>query len=61
MVGKSKTAGFMGVAQTSVTRCMMVPASCLLLPPVVIGGARRYVSSTCITDLDVTVFWFLFR
>ena len=41
VVGLSKQAGFLGVAQTSVTRCMMVPASCLLLPPVIIAGFKR--------------------
>lgn len=42
VVGLSKQAGFLGVAQTSVTRCMMVPASCLLLPPVISAGFKRY-------------------
>jgi hypothetical protein len=37
----SKVAGFQGVMQTAATRCVMVPAACLLLPPVVMGGLRK--------------------
>jgi hypothetical protein len=38
--GMSKVAGFQGVAQTAVSRCLMVPAACMLLPPVVMIGLR---------------------
>ena len=40
VVGISKTAGFACVAQTAVTRCVLVPTACLLLPPVVMHGLR---------------------
>lgn len=39
--GVSKTAGVVGVVQTAATRCVMVPAACLLLPPVVMAGFKK--------------------
>jgi tricarboxylate carrier len=35
--GLSTIAGTQGVVQTAITRCVMVPASCLLLPPMAMG------------------------
>jgi len=39
--GKSKTAGMTGVAQTAVTRAVMLPTACLLLPPAVEALAAK--------------------
>lgn len=39
-VGLSPKAGMVCVAQTALTRCVLVPAACLLLPPVAIYGLR---------------------
>jgi len=39
--GKSKTAGLTGVGQTAVTRAVMLPTSCLLLPPAVEALAAK--------------------
>lgn len=39
--GLSKIAGVAGVSQTAMTRCMLVPCACLLLPSVVMGAMRK--------------------
>ncbi len=39
--GKSKVAGYTGLAQTASTRAVMLPASCLLLPPAVEALASK--------------------
>lgn len=39
--GKSKHAGIVAVAQTAVTRCVLVPASCLFLPPLAMSGLNK--------------------
>lgn len=31
--GLSKTAGFTGISQSALTRCILVPCACLMLPP----------------------------
>lgn len=41
MRGLSKTAGVSGVAQTAVTRCVMVPCACLLLPPLIMSVFKK--------------------
>ena len=41
MRGLSKIAGRTGVSQTAVTRCMLVPCACLVLPSVVMGMMKR--------------------
>ena len=38
--GLSPKAGVVCVAQTALTRCVLVPAACLLLPPVAMHGLR---------------------
>jgi hypothetical protein len=38
--GLSKVAGTTALAQAAVTRCVLVPISCLLLPPVFISVSR---------------------
>jgi hypothetical protein len=46
--GVSRTAGFQGVAQTALTRCVMIPISCLMLPSVMMAGfkAAPFISQT---------------
>ena len=39
--GVSKIAGVAGVSQTAVTRCMLVPCACLLLPSIFMGAMGR--------------------
>lgn len=39
-VGSSKKAGLVCVAQTASTRCVLVPAACLLLPGAVMGALK---------------------
>jgi len=39
-LGLSKIAGFTCVAQTALTRCVLVPTACLLLPPVAMHALR---------------------
>lgn len=41
VIGVSKVAGVQGVFQTAVTRCMLVPMACLLLPPAVMNGLKK--------------------
>ncbi len=36
--GLSKIAGFQGVMQTAVTRCLLVPCACLMFPPVFLAA-----------------------
>jgi sideroflexin-5 len=38
--GLSKVAGVQGVFQTALTRCVLVPVACLLVPPVIMSGLR---------------------
>lgn len=40
--GMSKIAGVTAVLQTAVTRCVMVPCSCLLLPPLLMSGLQYF-------------------
>jgi len=40
VVGLSKIAGTHGVAQTAITRCVLVPSSCLFLPPLAMSALR---------------------
>jgi len=40
--GKSKTAGFLAVAQSACTRAVIVPCACLLLPPAAEAVAARF-------------------
>jgi hypothetical protein len=37
----SKIAGKTAVMQTAVTRCVLVPAACLLIPPIGMAGVTR--------------------
>ena len=39
--GLSKIAGVSGVAQTAVTRCMLVPCACLILPGLVMSMLKK--------------------
>ena len=39
-IGKSVIAGQIGIAQTSLTRGILVPAACILVPPVIIHGLK---------------------
>jgi hypothetical protein len=41
VIGISRTAGLTGVAQTAATRCVLVPCSCLLVPPVIMAALRK--------------------
>lgn len=41
MVGTSSNAGFQCVLQTALTRCVLVPCSCLLVPPVFMAGLGK--------------------
>lgn len=40
-MGTSKYAGIQGVSQTALTRCVLVPCACLLIPPVIMGGLGK--------------------
>jgi hypothetical protein len=40
MVGLSKIAGFIGLYQTALTRCIAVPFACLVLPPIIMKGLK---------------------
>lgn len=39
-VGLSKKAGIQGVAQSAVTRCLLVPVACLCFPPMIMSGLK---------------------
>jgi sideroflexin-5 len=39
--GLSPTAGFACVSQTALTRCVLVPASCLMFPPLIMTGLGK--------------------
>jgi len=39
--GLSIVAGRQGVFQTAMTRCLLVPCACLLLPPIIMSGLKR--------------------
>lgn len=39
--GLSKVAGLSGVAQTAVTRCMLVPCACLILPGLIMSTLKK--------------------
>jgi Sideroflexins len=39
--GLSKIAGVSGVAQTAVTRCMLVPCACLILPGLIMNMLKK--------------------
>ena len=41
LIGHSKIAGRVGLSQTALTRCIAVPCSCLLLPPLIMAGLKR--------------------
>lgn len=40
-LGVSCIAGTTAVAQSALTRCVLVPVSCLIIPPVIMGGLGR--------------------
>ena len=42
VLGNSKVAGVQGVLQSAVSRCVLVPCSVLLVPPVVMEMLKRY-------------------
>ena len=41
LCGTSKVAGVQGVFQSAITRCILVPISCLLLPPAVMSVLKK--------------------
>ena len=47
-LGASKTAGIYGVAQSGLTRCVLVPCACLLLPPIMLHGLRSLSSASAL-------------
>lgn len=61
MRGLSKIAGYTGVAQTAVTRCMLVPCACMLLPSMLMGMMKKRrmlpTSKAALTAIELTVIY----
>lgn len=61
MRGLSKIAGYTGVAQTAVTRCMLVPCACLLLPSMLMGMMKKRrmlpASKAALTAIELTIIY----